>query len=519
MNSVTGQQEPADLNELRKEARKIQRQASTTLKKMEAIEAQYRQDVAALKYELSKEVIAEANAPINRATSVFTIVLTIVALFGAALAWITLSNLQSTLKSMMADRIESYLSLSDEGSVASQTLDAYRTRALLNAYMIQLVKERSQNQRMTGINFKPADRKRLLAIVQSKTSTREDFFDALRLLAAADGEWGLIGDGEGLGRELLGAFNDPDFDANRKLDILQVLQRDRSLMGIELAILANESAPEEYRYQSYLNLKGYSKENKAGKAALDYAVELLRTPSAGYKVSDALEHLSYVDPSNDSLASFDAKISTMAREQRLDYRLARVKGLLRLLPHPQAMPLLEHKADDLPDQRRVRQEIATLFSSLLADGLAMDVDNGFAGSARLGVSYATVSGARHWSPFPLYSLLEDPALVQTIFATQAVAGLEPFIRFFTTFDRSQVVTAPKFSVPAANFAEQTVGGPETVIGRIERTDGDHFQLIWRDALGDEQASKLESLEHITVQVQVDKDYLSYRDASLKEWIF
>ena len=110
-------------DEMRRLAKKVERRSSKSLEAMKDVQRDCQEKIQTLKYELSKDLIDQANAPVNRAVSILTYVLAAVVIVGGVFAWLTANNLESTLQTLMTKRIESWLSLEDEHSQASKTLD------------------------------------------------------------------------------------------------------------------------------------------------------------------------------------------------------------------------------------------------------------------------------------------------------------------------------------------------------------------------------------------------------------
>lgn len=504
---------------MRRLAKKVERRSSKSLEAMKDVQRDCQEKIQALKYELSKDLIDQANAPVNRAVSILTYVLAAVVIVGGVFAWLTANNLESTLQTLMTKRIESWLSLEDEHSQASKTLDAYRTRALLDSYMIQLARQKSQNTSIVDLNFKVSDKKRLMAIVRSPSSDFQDFYDALRLLAVADGEWGIIVGENELGRDLVGLIEDPRFDSMRKLDILQIVSRNRNLVAVEAAYLQDTSALEPLRYQSYLNLKYYDKGSAAGELALKYAIGLLQS-TAGHKVEDALEHIAAVDPFNADLAAFLVKLPELQREARMDYRLAVAKGLISQLPSPGAMSLYLPEDSEPVDRGAIRSSVAALISDLLEDGLKLEMDKTFIARPHLALHYRQADGVSVSKPFPLERLMGDEQLMQAIYERQYSKGLERFARFFSVSDRGEVIVLAKLTVPADALGVGHYPSSLTdLIGRLEFTQDAKLHFAWRDSLGDWQRRGIETLGKARVNMVFDKDAISYRDISLTDWIF
>ncbi|WLH65105.1 hypothetical protein [Pseudomonas sp. FP2300] len=515
-NVVTPEQA---MEEMRRLAKKIERSSSKSLDAMKDIQRDCQEKIQELKYELSTDLIAKANEPVARVVSVLNWILLAVVVIGGALAWLTTSSLKSTLETLMTQRIESWLSLDDQHSPASKTFDAYRTRALLDSYMIQLARQKSQHSPIVNLRFKVGDQKRLMAIVRSPSSDHQDFYDALRLLAVAGGEWGVIVGENELGRDLVGLIEDPHFDSRRKLDILQILSRNKNLVDVEARYLQDASAPEALRYQSYLNLKDYDKGSPLGELALKYATNLLQSTSR-YKVEEALEHIAAADPFNADLAAFLQSLPELQRDARMDYRLAVAKGWITQLPSPDMMSFYLPEETEPVDREAIRARVATLISDLLEDGLMLGMDNTLSGRSHLAIRYAQVTGTAIIKSFPLERLLGDQQLMQAIYEHQYPKGLERFARFFSVADRGEVVALAKLTVLAdALGVGSDPSQPKEIVGRFEFVPDAKLRFTWRDSLGDWQSRSIDALEKARVSMVFDKDAISYKGVDPTDWIF
>lgn len=117
------------LKACREQTQDAEQRIQEALERVRQLEANQAAQISHLKYELSKEILEQANAPITRATQALTFIISVVVVGGSALTYFISSNLQTTFESQMKQRVESWLSLENESSVASKTLDTYRTRA------------------------------------------------------------------------------------------------------------------------------------------------------------------------------------------------------------------------------------------------------------------------------------------------------------------------------------------------------------------------------------------------------
>lgn len=509
-----------EVEELKKLTKGAEERIAKSLEELRQLDRNYASQIAQTKYELSKEIIEQANAPIARAVSVLTVIMVVVLAGGSALTFFVSSNLQSSFETLMKQRVESWLSLDDENSVASSTRDSYRTRALLDSYMIQLVRRKARGESMVNLHFKKGDEKRLLSIVESPDSDAADFYDALRLLSASRGEWGFSSRDDDVSRRLRKLFGEPEFDSARKLDILEIMSRDRGLLPVAIAFVENKQQPEEIRYQSFKMLKGYSRKSKAGDLAFEYALDTLKSSQASDRIRDAVEYIAGTEPFNEELIAFLAVTETQPRELRIDYRLAATRGWISLLPSPTMQPFIELEAEQPLDREGIRAMIAEHFSSLINDGLMLEVTDNFSGKPSLNLQYSQTSGTVTHLEFPLERLFEDSLLLKQMYELQNGKGLARFAHFFATAYKGETITSLRMEIPSDKLKVVT-GEPRdsATVGRLSVMPNDDVFFVWKDTEGVWQDGlPVASVAPSTFKVIVDRAYLSYGTLS-SEWIF
>lgn len=263
------------LEDSRAQTRDAEKRIQDALEKVRRLEKSQAAQMINLKYELSKEILEQANAPITRATQALTLILSIVVIGGSLLTYFVSNNLQTTFESHMKQRVESWLSLENESSIVNRTLDTYRTRALLDSYMIQLARRKARGESMVNLDFRKGDESRLLSIIEAKDSQTSDFLDALKLLSVARGGWVFGARNDTVSLRLRALFRDAEFDNNRKLYILEIMDRDEGLVPIAASILQNSGQPQPFKFQAFKMLREARQDSEEGALAHRYALEQL----------------------------------------------------------------------------------------------------------------------------------------------------------------------------------------------------------------------------------------------------
>lgn len=88
------------LKESREQTRDAEVRIEEALERVRCLEQIQTAQMATLKYELSKEILEQANAPITRATQALTFIISVVVLGGSVLTYFVSNNLQTTFESI-----------------------------------------------------------------------------------------------------------------------------------------------------------------------------------------------------------------------------------------------------------------------------------------------------------------------------------------------------------------------------------------------------------------------------------
>lgn len=509
------------LEDSRAQTRDAEKRIQDALEKVRRLEKSQAAQMINLKYELSKEILEQANAPITRATQALTLILSIVVIGGSLLTYFVSNNLQTTFESHMKQRVESWLSLENESSIVNRTLDTYRTRALLDSYMIQLARRKARGESMVNLDFRKGDESRLLSIIEAKDSQTSDFLDALKLLSVARGGWVFGARNDTVSLRLRALFRDAEFDNNRKLYILEIMDRDEGLVPIAASILQNSGQPQPFKFQAFKMLREARQDSEEGALAHRYALEQLAADQEPDRTLEAVKYLADVDPFSPVLTAFLQQLETQPRASRIEMRAAVAAGWIGLLPHPtlQSMADLD-KANPPADRAKLRQLIAENLSLAMRDGLGIGVIDNISGKPGLSMQFTHTSGTINHIDFPLERLFTDTQLLSVLFDLEQPDHLVSFARLFNTVNRDERVTSLRLSVPAGAFdtvQRQALGEQVEVQLRVSPEGALHYR--WTDNNGDvHQQAQLSTFKPSAIKVMFDREYLIYK-APYDTWMF
>lgn len=501
------------LEAFRDQAQDANKRIDEAVEKVRQLEKDQAAQLANLKYELSNEVLKQANAPITLATQALIFIISVLVVAGSVLTYFLSNNLQTTFELQMKQQVESWLSLENESSIASRTLDAYRTRALLDSYMIQLARQRAQGGSIVRLDFKKGDQDRLLAIVESMDSQPSDFLDALKLLSVARGNFGFGARNDSVSHRLRALFKNDEFDINRKLSILNIMDRDKGLMPVAADIIKDSGQPEPLRFQAFRMLQDEGLDTSSGTLAYRFALEHLSSSQDPDRTVEVVEYLAKIDPFSQTLQTFLQALDQQPRASRILLRMAATNGWITLLPDTSFPSMAELDRTNAPaDRERLRQLIATNLSLVIDDGLSLSVIENSFGRPGLSLHFSHTSGTRQEIDFPLHRLFSDTQLLSALFEIEQPKSLVQLARFFNTVYHEQSITNLRLKVPAAAFDEvqrQALG--EQVEVQLKVSPAGIAEYRWTDRNGDvHQQPQLGAFVPVDIKVVFDRDYLIYK---------
>ncbi|MGR3888502.1 hypothetical protein [Pseudomonas sp. 1152_12] len=501
------------LESFRDQAQDAEERIEEAVEKVRQLEKDQATQLANLKYELSKEILKQANAPITRATQALVFIISVVVVGGSTLTYFVSNNLQTTFESQMKHQVESWLSLENESSIASRTLDAYRTRALLDSYMIQLARQKASRGSSVRLDFRKGDQDRLLSIIESIDSQASDFLDALNLLSVSRGGWGFGARNDSVSQRLRALFKSAEFDINRKLSILNVMDRDEGLMPVAADIIEDPSQPQPLRFQAFRMFQNEGLDTSNGVLAHRYALQQLTSSQDPDRAMEVVQYLAKIDPFSQSLAAFLQTLDEQPRASKIVLRMAAADGWISLLPDTSFQSMVDIDRTNPPaDREKLRQLIATNLSLAMGDGLSMGVVENNYGRPALSLHFFNTSGSRRDIDFRLDRLFTDTQLLSALFEIEQPNNLASFVGFFNTVYHDEGITNLRLKVPVAAFdvAQRQALGDQVEVQLKVSPEG-VVNYRWTDRDGNvHQQPQLGAFKPTDIKIVFDRDYLLYK---------
>lgn len=395
------------------------------------------------KIHLTEYVIEKSVGPLNRAILFLGVIFTILAAAGGVFTYTVTNNLESSLKSYLKHEVESWLSLGNEKSVASEILEDYRSRALLDAYMVKLARMSLSSNGLRIIEFKEADKKRLLDILTSSNSTNMDFHDALKLLSVSRGEWGYGRENDQIGNKLRGLFSLSTLSNERKLRVLEIMRNERGLLPIAEHFIQDKKSPLIFRHQAFLMLNGYRTTSKYGILTKEYASEILKGENEEYIMNDAAKYFAEKFPLSSEVANYLKKINNLNRENRLPRKIKLISSLSYSLPRKEHSFFPKQKLHTTKQTDLLREFITDLILDIIDSGARLNI-NKFDNKEFINISFGSVSGVSHGVFFDgIEKIFNDTKLIGEIFlaSKRRNVSLAAIVKFFSISYRGESIVS------------------------------------------------------------------------------
>ena len=226
-------------------------------------------EALAADFERSKREAAEV--AVNRTLAVFTEAKNVLQLgatvllavaFGAG--YLAYSSLQSTTTKFVESKVKDWLSISSQDSPVKTALEDLRTHALLDAWTVKLARQVAEGRRSSEVSgLAPAELERIRQIILDPTTSRRDFYDAARLIAASRGVFPGLSFDPDLASAAQKIFAEKAYDDQRRDDLLMVWWKDASLLPLTKAMLENSSVKynDSWLLMAFKNLSNCSRKD------------------------------------------------------------------------------------------------------------------------------------------------------------------------------------------------------------------------------------------------------------------
>ncbi len=325
------------------------------------------------KSELMQHVIDKSVAPVNRVVTLISVVLAFLAIAGTALSFTIKDNLETTLTSQITKQVETWLSFDSDNSKITNVLEDYRSRALLDAYMIKLAREASTGSGISMLEFKAADKSRLLDIIANPSSSYPDFHDALTLLAKSRGLFGWGQGNDHVAKKLRELFSSVDYDDEKKLRLLEVLETDIAMLPIAEHFLKDEKAPYRFKSQAFKILSQRDSGTYYGDIARNYALNLLKSESDEQNLKLAADYIAKNEPLSPEITSYIERLDTFKRSQSISLRLSLIDSLLKNIPSKSSPVFFEHELPEPLFLDQVRSLVGDQLLRAIKEGARFEV--------------------------------------------------------------------------------------------------------------------------------------------------
>lgn len=488
--------------------------------KLEELKNSHLEKIESIKYDLTREILSQSNEPINRVIKLLT-VMSAISVAGIGLLTLFIgNNLSSALESQMRQRIESWLSLDTETSIASKTLDEYRTRALLDSYMIQLAREKARGRQLPTLTFKKGDEKRLLSIIESTNSEAADFYDALKLLSTARGIWGLPFANNDTAERLRKIFQRTDFDPTRKFDILQAFERDQALVEVAIDLIKNPDTHPTVRHQAFLMLKNHNINSSAGQLAFQYALSTISARENFNHTNSAAEYLATISPFHAALDNYIEYIKTLSHEEQMAANVKLAASWIQNLPSPN----LDIQNDTLGAEKhareKIRQRVSLALSAAIDAGLQLVVTEDFTSKPHLALQYHHTSGTREsFLEFPIDKLLEDELLINNLVELQK-KNPNKIVNFFNITYNNETISTLRGEIPSHALGNTKNPIPNKLLaGALRNSKEGRTIFVWKDENMEQKEYILKNPSILQkIFVRYDKSFIKYENLDSFSWM-
>lgn len=416
-------------------------------------------------------------------------------------------NFTDSLTNTFTNKVDRWLRFEDGDSDESKALDAMRTQALLDAYMVRFARERLDG-RTGSLSLTEAERQRLLAILQDPSSDVGQFSDSLTIITRSRGLFAPPWMEDPTGKALTQLVNDSSLGQRKQGLLLERLKFDRAFLPFSRNLISDADYDWPMKMLAFDNLKLFDDPK-----ALTFAQVNVDKVDRYYRSKLAL----YIAQKTGSYAAV-TEYAQFLRETKPELwqsdLLELVGGLGIILPSTGELPI---------------GDISALIGDSVQLGAGIRLTDLF-GARRLGLEldggYAALVEAGRW--------LNEPLVIGAIIRRRPLSPdwLTRVVSFFQVEDQGYELATLQLSLRGKDrlLTQQGAVDAHDVRGqvwlRVETVPGGHRLIAtWRDAnTGRILASVIESpqllpqslfqlsfdpqlLKSLTYQTRVYEDYL------------
>ncbi|PTP88418.1 hypothetical protein [Vibrio splendidus] len=464
------------------------------------------------KSELMQHVIDKSVAPVNRVVTLISVVLAFLAIAGTALSFTIKDNLETTLTSQITKQVETWLSFDTDDSKITNVLDDYRSRALLDAYMIKLARESSTGSGLLRLEFKAADKSRLLDIVANPSSSYSDFHDALALLAKSRGMFGWGQGNDHIAKRLRELFSSEDYDDEKKLRLLEVLESDIAMLPIAEYLLKDEKAPDRFKSQAFKIISQSDKGTYYGELAKNYALDLLKSGTDERDLTLAADYVAKNDPLSPALTSYIERLRTLKRSQSLSLRLSLIDSLLKNIPSKSTLDFFEHELPEPSFLNQVRSLVGDQLLIVIKEGARFEV-SGYERDKYVVIAFDKGKNGYSSQYFDnIRTLFDDESILAYMLDNVKTVNLSKYavLNALLTKHKGDVVIGLEINAPLRIIS----GIQSTAIneGKVILNINDNNRLVAKPSLVGSHNLEFDELDFNSshLKIHYDTSYIAYR---------
>ncbi|MGC4061071.1 MAG: hypothetical protein QM749_09625 [Aquabacterium sp.] len=180
-------------------------------------------------------------------------------------------QVSSTVERTITSKINDWLSFDKKGAILKDTLEATRTRVILDALVIKMERSKLSNQYRPELDLSHAEIDRLTTYMKDPNTPPNDFRDGARVIAAHFGPF-YPGNDPQVDALIEAIFRKIRLDDPRAEILLQSLKRYPTMLGYANELLKKDELPDSLRLAAFDVLA-----TEKASAATDYATAHLPT--------------------------------------------------------------------------------------------------------------------------------------------------------------------------------------------------------------------------------------------------
>ena len=401
------QQHKAELEKLREENLRLLQQVSDKIDNADA--------------KITESAIIKTMAVLDHTRKwilgIFAVLAFIIALAGV----IGITGISSKMTAIVTDKVNGWLRFEDSNSGSYKVMDDLRTRALLDALTLRYAREKARGD-ITQPRLNQAEKQRLMSIILNPSSDEYQFRDALDLIIASRGMFGMVSEDE-TGKKIADILGNNDFNNAKKVAVLNAMQRERALYPLTLQILVDQSGryDENILMDAFANVRQFDE-----KRARQFAEEPYGRVKSAHNRTVLAEYLIDIGADNSNI---DRLIGELRQQQRVTNDVW--NGNYQTLIFSRIAHGLKSPPADLAP-------LAHLIATQIDNGLQMDISDFSTGKPYLHFSLDRSSQAFSQPD----SLLNNGPLINAIIRAEplTVSRLQKMSDFFQTTDRGLWIT-------------------------------------------------------------------------------